>query len=112
METLKIGDQVEFDGDRRVRKRLVMSERIEMEMVCYEPGQQTAEHHHIGQDEIFHILEGKGTMMVGGEPVPVSAGSVVYVPAEVKHSVEPVDTRMVIVFFKSPGRASKRSGKG
>jgi quercetin dioxygenase-like cupin family protein len=109
METLKIDDLVEFDEARRVRKRLVMSERIEMEMVCYEPGQNTAEHHHVGQDEIFHILEGEGTFVVDGETVPVSAGSVIYVPAESKHAVETGETRLVIVFFKGPGRAALRA---
>ena len=112
METLNIGEQVEFSDARQVRKRLVMSERIEMEMVCYEPGQRTVEHHHVGQDEIFHILEGEGTVMVADEAVPVSAGSVVYIPADVKHSVETGDTRLIMVFFKSPGRSSKRSGTG
>ncbi|HUT50334.1 MAG TPA: cupin domain-containing protein [Alphaproteobacteria bacterium] len=109
METFSIADKVEFSDARQVRKRLVMSERIEMEMVCYEPGQQTVEHHHVGQDEIFHILEGGGTVLVAGEPVPVSAGSVVFIPADVKHSVETSDTRLVMVFFKSPGRSARKS---
>jgi quercetin dioxygenase-like cupin family protein len=111
METLNIADQVEFSAARQVRKRLVMAERIEMEMVCYEPGQCTVEHHHVGQDEIFHILEGKGTVTVAGEIVPVKAGSVVYIPADVKHSVETGDTRLIMVFFKSPGRSARKSEK-
>jgi quercetin dioxygenase-like cupin family protein len=111
METLNIGDEIEFNDARQIRKRLVMSERIEMEMVCYEPGQRTVEHHHVGQDEIFHILEGEGTVMVADEAVPVSAGSVVYIPSEVRHSVETGDTRLIMVFFKSPGRSGKRSGQ-
>lgn len=48
LETLNLDDLIEFEPMRRVRKRLILSERIEAELVCYEPGQGTVEHHHLG----------------------------------------------------------------
>jgi len=111
MESLNIADEIEFNATRQVRKRLVMKERIEMELVCYEPGQNTVEHHHVGQDEIYYFLEGEGTVTVGDESLDVGPGSVVYVPAEAKHTVLTRDTRLVMAFFKSPGRSTKRPMK-
>jgi len=109
METLNIADEIEYSDARQVRKRLIMAEKVEVELVCYEPGQSTVEHHHVGQDEIYYFTEGEGSVTVDGETAPVKAGSVVYVPADAKHSVQAGDTRLVLVFFKSPGRTRKRS---
>ena len=108
METLNILDKVAFDDKRQTRQRLIMSDRIEMEMVCYEPGQHTIEHHHVGQDEIFIIMEGRGSITVDGETTQVEPGSAVFAPADSKHSVKPNDdSRMVMVFVKAPGRGTR-----
>lgn len=101
-------DLVEFQPGGKVRKRVFITDKIEMELVCYEPGTSTVEHHHVGQDEIFIIMEGTGTITVGGEPVRVGPGSLVFAPADIKHGIEPdADGRMVMVFVKAPGRASR-----
>lgn len=108
MEVLNIDELAEFDGARRVRKRLFMKERIEAEIVFYEPGQTTVEHHHVGQDEIFIILDGAGTITVDGESRRVGKGDMIFAPADLKHAVE-VDQgkRMTMVFVKAPGRSTK-----
>ncbi len=101
-------DLVEFQPGGKVRKRVFITDKIEMELVCYEPGTNTVEHHHLGQDEIFMIMEGTGTITIGGEPVRVGPGSLVFAPADIKHGIEPdKEGRMVMVFVKAPGRASR-----
>lgn len=101
-------DLIEFQPGGKVRKRVFITDKIEMELVCYEPGTSTVEHHHVGQDEIFIIMEGSGTITVGGEPVRVGAGSLVFAPADIKHGIEPDrDVRMVMLFVKAPGRSAR-----
>ena len=101
-------DLIEFQPGGKVRKRVFITDKIEMELVCYEPGTSTVEHHHVGQDEIFIIMEGAGTITVGGEPVRVGPGSLVYAPADIKHGIQPdADGRMVMVFVKAPGRSAR-----
>jgi quercetin dioxygenase-like cupin family protein len=101
-------DLIEFQPGGKVRKRVFITDKIEMELVCYEPGTSTVEHHHVGQDEIFIIMEGTGTITVGGEPVRVGPGSLVFAPADIKHGIEPDrDGRMVMVFVKAPGRSAR-----
>ncbi len=108
MEHLKLGDLIAFDRANKVRKRVFVTDKLEMELVCYSPGHSTVEHHHVGQDEIFMILEGNGTITVGSEPVRVGPGSLVYAPADIKHGIKPdSDGRMVMVFVKAPGRSSR-----
>ena len=101
-------DLIEFQPGGKVRKRIFITDKIEMELVCYEPGTSTVEHHHVGQDEIFMIMEGTGTITVGGEPVRVGPGSLVFAPADIKHGIQPdADGKMVMVFVKAPGRAAR-----
>ena len=108
IDVRNLKDLVEFQPGSKVRKRVFITEKIEMELVCYEPGTSTVEHHHVGQDEIFVIMEGTGTITVGGEPVRVGPGSLVFAPADIKHGIQPdADGRMVMVFVKAPGRAAR-----
>jgi quercetin dioxygenase-like cupin family protein len=101
-------DLIEFQPGGKVRKRVFITDKIEMELVCYEPGTATVEHHHVGQDEIFMIMEGTGTITIGGEPVRVGPGSLVYAPADIKHGIQPdPESKMVMVFVKAPGRSAR-----
>ena len=113
MEVVNIDEMTEYGDARRVRKRLFLKEKIEAEMVCYEPGQNTVEHHHVGQDEIFIIMDGSGTITVDGESRPVEKGDIIFAPADKPHGVE-VDQgqRMTMVFVKAPGRSSKKKDRG
>ena len=113
MEVLNIDEMTDYAPERRVRKRLFIKERIEAEMVCYEPGQNTVEHHHIGQDEIFIIMDGSGTITVDGESRAVAKGDMIFAPADKPHAVE-VDQgqRMTMVFVKAPGRTTKAKDRG
>ena len=108
IDVKSLNDLIEFDVANKVRKRLFITDKLEMELVCYEAGQSTVEHHHVGQDEIFMILEGSGTITIGSEAVRVSRGSLVFAPADIKHGIQPdSDGRMVMVFVKAPGRSSR-----
>lgn len=108
MEFRDLKDLIEFAPANKVRKRLFITDKLEMELVCYAPGTSTVEHHHVGQDEIFMVVDGGGTITVGGEPVRVGPGSLVYAPADTKHAITPDrDGRMAMVFVKAPGRSSR-----
>ena len=114
MEHQKLDELIAFDPVNKIRKRVFIKDKLEMELVCYSPGHSTVEHHHAGQDEIFMILEGSGTITIGDEAVRVGPGSLVYAPADIKHAVQPdAEGRMVMMFVKAPGRGSRpgRAGK-
>jgi len=42
-------------------------------------------HYHQGCDEIYYILEGKGTIELEDEQFPLRPGTVIYIPAGVRH---------------------------
>ena len=103
MQHLRVEDLKEFSKDKRIRKKLLGSEKIAAEFLCYEPGQGTPIHHHPKQDEFFYVLEGRGTITVGGEGVVVGPTSLVLVPAQVPHGLSADrDSRLVVMFVKAP----------
>ena len=80
-------DLIEFRTERRVKTRVVTSDHMISDLLCYEPGQGTPEHHHIGEDEVFYVIEGSGTITNDGEAIDVEAKSVVFSPAESRRAV-------------------------
>jgi quercetin dioxygenase-like cupin family protein len=110
MDHLRIEEFVEFSQAKRVRKKLTASEKIVTELLCYEPGQSSPMHHHPGQDEVFYVLDGTGTISIGAEEQTVNLGSLIFVPAQTRHAIRAADnSRLVILFFKSPASVSAQA---
>lgn len=110
MENFRVEELIEYSSEKRVRKKLLQSDGLISEMVCYEPGQDTVPHHHPNQDEIFYVVEGNGTIRIGEETVAVSASSVVFAPRDTQHAISAAaDSRLVILFFKGPGKVERPS---
>ena len=58
------------------------------------------------EDEIYYIVSGAATIEVAGENRPVSAGSVIYVDAQVDHRFHSITEELsVIVVFAPPRRS-------
>jgi len=51
------------------------------------PGGSTQPHHHVQTEEIYYILEGRGTMQVGGESAEVGPGNAVAIPPGAMHRI-------------------------
>jgi quercetin dioxygenase-like cupin family protein len=49
------------------------------------PGQELPVHYHDHEHEVFDVLEGRGTMFLDGEAIELARGSVIFVPAGVRH---------------------------
>ncbi len=113
VESVNAHDLVEYGPDRQVRKKMMQSESIVTELVCYEPGQFTKPHIHPIQDEIFFCVEGTGAItFTDQEDVPIKPGSVVFVPAGVRHGVGTNDdSRLVLMFTKGPGLPHRKREK-
>ena len=106
MEHLEIMRQLEYSPAKQVRKKLIASENLVAELVCYEPGQATVSHLHPRQDEIFYVIAGKGTIVIGEEGIPVATGSVVFGPLGVRHGIRAdAGERLALMFIKGPGSA-------
>lgn len=60
------------------------------------------------EDEVYYVVSGRGQIFVGGENRPVSAGSVVFVAAEVEHRFHSIEDDLVIIVFFAPAEYTHR----
>jgi mannose-6-phosphate isomerase-like protein (cupin superfamily) len=73
------------------------------------PPSRAPEHHHT-YDEVVYVIEGDGVFHIGGDDVPMSAGTCIHLPPLVRHCLENTGTekmRVLGVFHPSgdPSRA-------
>ena len=80
-------EEKEFSLEKRIRKKLLGSEKLVAELICYEPGQAAPIHSHPRQDEVFYVVEGKGTIIINDEDIPVAPSSLIFVPAKEPHGI-------------------------
>lgn len=69
------------------------------------PGQGISAHRHVLADEIIFVHRGSGVATVGEREAPISAGSTVYIPSNVRITLRNTGTEpMAIAFvFSKPG---------
>ena len=60
------------------------------------------------EDEVYHVVAGRGRLTVGDETTDVGPGSVVYVARRVPHRFHDVDPELRILVFFAP--AETRGG--
>ena len=53
-------------------------------------------------DEVYVVLEGRGTLEVEGRPVPLEQGQAVFVPARAEHRFTGYEGLSVLVIFARP----------
>jgi quercetin dioxygenase-like cupin family protein len=66
--------------------RSVGSEKIKVNITEYLPGSVHKPHSHPRQEEVIFILSGKGITEAEGDRREIGPGSVVFIPAGVKHA--------------------------
>jgi mannose-6-phosphate isomerase-like protein (cupin superfamily) len=62
-----------------------------------------------GEDEIYHVVEGRGRITVAEESRAVGPGSVVYVGATVPHRFHDIEEELRILVFFAPPEGSVES---
>ncbi len=58
------------------------------------------------EDEVYHVLEGRGRVRIGGSDYTVGPGSVIYVAATSEHSFFEVEEEMALLVFFATGTHS------
>ncbi len=60
------------------------------------------------EDELYYIVAGQAVLLVSDENVPVEAGSMVFVPANVVHRFYSITEPLTIVVFFAPAEYTHR----
>ena len=59
--------------------------------------------HH--QDELYYVIHGRGRFRAGGQDTEVSAGTVLFVAAEVEHKFYDVEEELSVLVFFAPAES-------
>lgn len=64
------------------------SRHVDHRISSYEPMAYVAPHHHVYQEQIYHVLEGQGLFQFGNEKRVVGPHDVIFIPPGIKHGLE------------------------
>lgn len=95
-------------GAQQVNVRWVIAQRdgapnFYMRVFELEPGGCTPLHQHPWEHEMF-VYEGEGCIVKEGKEVPISQGTVIFVPADEKHQMKNTAQRMFKVICLIPAQ--------
>jgi len=57
------------------------------------------------QDEMYYVVSGRGRLWVGPEDLSITAGSVIFVAAEVEHRFHDITEELVVLVFFAPAES-------
>lgn len=60
------------------------------------------------EDEVYHVISGRGQIRVGTEDRAVEAGSVVFVGADVEHRFHDIEEELVVLVVFGPAEYTHR----
>ncbi|HXI45565.1 MAG TPA: cupin domain-containing protein [Candidatus Acidoferrales bacterium] len=60
------------------------------------------------EDEVYYVVSGRGTLSVGDEERPVTAGSIVFVAADVPHRFHDITEELVVLVAFGPAEYTHR----
>jgi mannose-6-phosphate isomerase-like protein (cupin superfamily) len=70
-----------------VRPENVGSRRVDYRISTYQPMAYVERHAHKVQEQIYHLLEGEGSMEIDGKTTIVRRHDVIFIPPGVSHSI-------------------------
>ena len=62
------------------------------------------------EDEVYYVVSGRGTLSVGDEERPVTAGSIVFVAADVPHRFHDITEDLTLLVAFGPAEGSRARG--
>lgn len=84
---IRVRDRAEFRADKMAKVALARTERSLLDLYCLAPGQEQKAHSHAGEDKIYVVLEGHGTVFLAGGEETVDPGEAVVAPAGTPHGI-------------------------
>jgi mannose-6-phosphate isomerase-like protein (cupin superfamily) len=79
------------------------SQNLTITWVDCEPGAEQQMHAHEGEEQVYVIVRGSGTMKAGGEEREVRSGSLVFIPSGTPHAIRNTgDKTLTFVSAASP----------
>lgn len=69
------------------RRELTTTDRLQVVLMCLQPGEDIGEETHADTDQVFVVVKGEGHAVVDGKSEVIEKGSMVIVPAGMRHDI-------------------------
>jgi len=99
----QVSSLARFMPDRMGKSLVAQGDFLFAGLNSFEPGQEHAPHTHQGQDKLYLVLQGSGTIQVGEQTELLSSGDAALAPAGVVHSIRnPGPERLIVMAILAP----------
>jgi len=101
---IRVREHAKFRPDKMAKIALATTPRAQLDLYCLAPGQDQKPHAHDDQDKIYFVLEGRGSVVLGGATEMLEAGEAIVAPAGVSHGIanDSTDPLTVLVVVTPP----------
>ena len=82
----KLEGLIDYAADSIVSKTIVDKPAGTITLFAFDAGQKLSEHT-APYDAVVQVIDGRATLMIGGQEVTVAAGEVIIMPGNVPHAV-------------------------
>ena len=86
-----------YSSQKMGKATLFESPRLLVGLNAFEPGQEHALHAHVGQDKVYHVIEGEGLFLLQGRTLAMKAGDLLVAPEGVPHGVRNTGASRLLV---------------
>ena len=87
MKVYKVAEMARYQPEKMAKVDVASSPHLICGLNCFEPGQAQKAHAHAGADKLYYVVEGSGEFSLNAEKRTLSAGDLLYVPADAEHGV-------------------------
>jgi quercetin dioxygenase-like cupin family protein len=103
VDVVNLGRSSKFLKERPIRLKLLDRPRLVGELVCLEPGQQETRRSYDTSDALYVVVEGRGVLRVGLQPVDLEPLDTCLVPPGMEHFLgNPTSSRLMAMVIVSP----------
>lgn len=105
MDSFHVSDVAEEIPADEESIETLRTDAVSLEVMSFEPGDEDPMHAH-GEDEIYHVDAGAGTINVAGEQMAVSAGDVIHLEPGTEHQFLDFEDELVMTVLYAPAKGS------
>lgn len=103
-EPLALLEAVQYAPGSIVSRTLLKTDAGTLTLFAFEAGQELSEHT-APFNALVEVLDGAGTLVIGGKAVSVKAGELVLMPANIPHAVRAGQRfKMLLTMFRTVGK--------
>ena len=105
---IRPADRAAYSAEKMGKTTIFESPRLLVGLNAFEPGQQHALHAHVGQDKVYHVLEGEGVFLLDSGELSMRPGDLLIAPEGVPHGVRNTGaSRLLVLAILAPAPSHK-----